>query len=147
MAYLTIQDLHRGIHREVLSVISRSEDNALHAIAEAQAEVESYLTARYDIRSEWNRSGDDRCTMVVKLVRDIANLMKKLYLTWNRDTVEDALIAQQLMEMSDGQIVLPKDFVFTPTQELMAKGSIVNNSTKKKKKKKKRKKASTDPIS
>ncbi len=72
MAYLTIQDLHRGIHREVLSVISRSEDNALHAIAEAQAEVESYLTARYDIRSEWNRSGDDRCTMVVKLVRDIA---------------------------------------------------------------------------
>ena len=81
-----------------------------------------------------------------RLIRDIANLMKKLYLTWNRDTVEDTLIAQQLMEMSDGQIVLPKDFVFTPTQELMAKGSIVNNSTKKKKKKKKKKKASSEPT-
>ena len=81
-----------------------------------------------------------------RLIRDIANLMKKLYLTWNRDTVDDALITQQLMEMSDGQIVLPQDFVFTPTQELMAKGSIVNNSTKKKKKKKKKKKASTEPT-
>ena len=81
-----------------------------------------------------------------RLIRDIANLMKKLYLTWNRDTVDDALISQQLMEMSDGQIVLPQDFVFTPTQELMAKGSLVNNSTKKKKKKKKKKKASTEPT-
>ena len=81
-----------------------------------------------------------------RLIRDIANLMKKLYLTWNRDTVDDTLIAQQLLEMSDGQIVLPQDFVFTPTQELMAKGSIVNNSTKKKKKKKKKKKTSTEPT-
>ena len=81
-----------------------------------------------------------------RLIRDIANLMKKLYLTWNRDTVDDALITQQLMEMSDGQIVLPQDFVFTPTQELMAKGSLVNNSTKKKKKKKKKKKTSTEPT-
>lgn len=72
MTYLTIQDLSKGIHREILSVITRNEDNALQAIAEAQAEVESYLTARYDIRSEWSRSGNDRCTMVVKLVRDIA---------------------------------------------------------------------------
>lgn len=72
MAYLTIQDLHKGIHRETLSVITRNEDNALQAIAEAQAEVESYLTARYDIRSEWGITGDNRCVMVVKLVRDIA---------------------------------------------------------------------------
>lgn len=72
MAYLTIQDLHKGIHRETLSVITRNEDNALQAIEEAQAEVESYLTARYDIRSEWNKTDSNRNTMVVKLVRDIA---------------------------------------------------------------------------
>lgn len=72
MAYLTIQDLARGIHREILSVITRNEDNALQAIEEAQAEVESYLTARYDIRSEWNKTDSNRNTMVVKLVRDIA---------------------------------------------------------------------------
>ena len=80
------------------------------------------------------------------LVRDIANLMKKLYLTWNRDTVEDSIIAQQLVEMSSSNIKLPDDFVFTSSQELLAKGSVVNNSTKKKKKKKKKKKASTEPA-
>lgn len=72
MAYLTIQDLSKGIHREILSVITRNEDNAMQAVTEAQAEVESYLTARYDIRSQWNQTGSNRNTMVVKLVRDIA---------------------------------------------------------------------------
>ncbi len=72
MAYLTLQDLSKGIHREILAVITRNEDNALQAIAEAQAEVESYLTARYDIRAEWTKTGTDRNTMVIKLVRDIA---------------------------------------------------------------------------
>lgn len=70
--YLDVNDLKKGIHAEVLNVITRSNDNAAQAIAEAQAEVESYLAARYDIRSEWSRTGDQRCTMVVKLVRDIA---------------------------------------------------------------------------
>ena len=70
--YLDIEDLTKGIHAEVLNVITRSQDNARQAILEAQAEVESYLTARYDIRTEWNRTGNDRCAMVVKLVRDVA---------------------------------------------------------------------------
>ena len=70
--YLDIEDLTKGIHAEVLNVITRSPENARQAIIEAQAEVESYLTARYDIRTEWNRSGDARCAMVVKIVRDIA---------------------------------------------------------------------------
>ena len=70
--YLDIEELTRGIHAEVLGVITRSGDNARQAILEAQAEVESFLTARYDIRREWTATGDARCTMVVKLVRDIA---------------------------------------------------------------------------
>ncbi len=81
-----------------------------------------------------------------ELIRNIANLMKKLYLTWNRDTVDDALIAQQLTEMSNGRITLPADFTFIASQELLAKGSVVNNSTKKKKKKKKKKKNPTEII-
>ncbi len=70
--YIDVEDLTKGIHAEVLSVISRSYENTRQAILEAQAEVESYLTARYDIRKEWNKSGDQRCTMVIKIVRDIA---------------------------------------------------------------------------
>ena len=38
----------------------------------------------------------------------IANHMKKSYLNWNKDTVEDEVIFQHLFELSDGQINLAK---------------------------------------
>lgn len=70
--YLQPEDLERGVRGEILSVVTRNTDNVRQAIAEAQAEVESYLTARYDIRAEFAKTGDSRLPMVVKLVRDIA---------------------------------------------------------------------------
>ena len=72
--YLSIEDLKKGIRSEVLNVITREEENVLQAIAEAQAEVESYLSARYDIATELAKQPEDtsRIIMVVKLVRDIA---------------------------------------------------------------------------
>ena len=82
--YLSIDDLKKGIRGEVLSVITREKQNAEQAIAEAMAEVEGYLLARYDIASELAKAppippeggdvseADDRIIMVVKLVRDIA---------------------------------------------------------------------------
>ena len=70
--YLQPEDLERGVRGEILAVVTRNIDNARQAISEAQAEVESYLTARYDIRAEFAKTGDSRLPMVVKLVRDIA---------------------------------------------------------------------------
>ncbi len=72
--YLSIDDLKKGIRGEVLNVVIREEENALQAIAEAQAEVESYLSARYDIATELAKQPNDtsRVTMVIKIVRDIA---------------------------------------------------------------------------
>ncbi|MBI6118953.1 DUF4290 domain-containing protein [Salegentibacter maritimus] len=40
------------------------------------------------------------------LVLTIANHMKKSYLNWNRDTVEDSIIFEHLRELSDGKINL-----------------------------------------
>lgn len=39
----------------------------------------------------------------------IANHMKKCYLNWNKDTVDDKVIFQHLHELSDGQIDLASD--------------------------------------
>ena len=39
----------------------------------------------------------------------IANHMKKCYLNWNKDTVEDNVIFKHLYELSDGKIDLAKD--------------------------------------
>ena len=43
------------------------------------------------------------------LIRMVANYMKRLYMTWNKDTVDDRKIFKDLEEMSDGKIVLDEN--------------------------------------
>ena len=43
------------------------------------------------------------------LVRMLANYMKRSYLAWNKDSVDDRKIFKDLDELSDGQIVLHED--------------------------------------
>lgn len=50
------------------------------------------------------------------LVALICNHMKKDYMTWNKDTVDDRKIADDLYELSDGQLRMTDDIV-----RLMAK--------------------------
>ena len=71
-----------------------------------------------------------------QLTKDIANQMKKLYLTWNRDTVDDALIIHQLRELSEGRLTLPDDFEFNAITELPETNSTPPKTKKKKRKKK-----------
>lgn len=70
--YLTTQDLEMGIQEEVLNVLTRYNEKAAQAIADAVAEVRSYLCARYDMDVELAKTGADRSPMVVKVARDIA---------------------------------------------------------------------------
>ena len=77
----------------------------------------------------------------------LANHLKMMYLTYNRNSVNDQLIRHQLSEISDDRITLPEDFAFANTKELL---NIANSNQafyvtpqpgKKKKKKKKKKNA------
>ena len=43
----------------------------------------------------------------------IANQMKKSYVNWNRDSVEDKLIIKQLEKLSNGQLSLAADTELT----------------------------------
>ncbi len=70
--YLNLEDLKKGMYGEILNVITRNADNANQAISDAMAEAESYLCARYDMKTEFSKTGDQRSAMVVKIVRDIA---------------------------------------------------------------------------
>jgi spore cortex formation protein SpoVR/YcgB (stage V sporulation) len=49
----------------------------------------------------------------------LANHLKKLYILYNRNTVNDDLIINQLKELSNGNIVLPNDFQLFSTKEIM----------------------------
>lgn len=54
------------------------------------------------------------------LISTILNLMKKSYLTFNRDSVDDSLITSDLQKLSDNKLNVPEDFIFISTNEVLA---------------------------
>ncbi|MFA7489402.1 MAG: DUF4290 domain-containing protein [Mariniphaga sp.] len=59
------------------------------------------------------------------LIEQVANQMKKLYLTWNKDSVEDEKIFLDLEELSGNKLKVPRDIrlsdVKTPAPSQMKK--------------------------
>ena len=58
-----------------------------------------------------------------ELVQQIANLMKRSYLNYNRDSVNEEMIIDQLTSMSNGKLKLDEDFRFVHTNDIV----ITNN--------------------
>ena len=56
-----------------------------------------------------------------KMVEKIANFMKLSYLTWNRDSVDDHQIVEQLRILSDGQLKLSENIQLENTNDMLAK--------------------------
>jgi hypothetical protein len=57
------------------------------------------------------------------LVKTIANHLKKSYLTWNRDSVNDELITDHLAELSDNKLELAEDEQLNKTNEILARNA------------------------
>ncbi|NND77476.1 MAG: DUF4290 domain-containing protein [Flavobacteriales bacterium] len=54
------------------------------------------------------------------LINLIVNLMKRFYLTWNRDSVRDEVIIAHVNELSDGKLnVILDDVVITATSDIV----------------------------
>ena len=51
----------------------------------------------------------------------IANLMKKAYLLWNRSSVDDNVISEQLRDISEGKLKLRPDFIFESSASILAR--------------------------
>lgn len=81
-----------------------------------------------------------------ELVGLMAHAMKRDYLLWNRDTVEDDLISFQLNSISGGKLSVPEDFEYKDSREYLKgldeerRANIAHKKKKKKKKKKNRSK-------
>lgn len=72
-----------------------------------------------------------------KLTFGIANFMKMAYLTWNKDSVNDIQIVEDLKELSKGELILPSDVVLTkldfrtpPPGSRVKTSQNTNNNTK-----------------
>lgn len=56
----------------------------------------------------------------MEMLRNLANHMKKLYLTWNREQVSDEVILNDLKEIVGQDIPFPPDMHLSETRELLA---------------------------
>jgi len=74
-------------------------------------------------------------TKRTELAMILANQMKRNYLNWNKNVVNDQVIIDDLAEMSDGCLVLPAGTRLIATNEVLAKDPQPTNNQKKKKKK------------
>jgi hypothetical protein len=91
-----------------------------------------------DVANSW-----DDGEMKNALIRVIANHMKKSFLSWNKDTVTDAVIFEHLFELSKGRInLVQSDEELINTNDLLRtnkktsnKTNVQNNKTKIKTKK------------
>jgi hypothetical protein len=88
----------------------------------AQSRVGHYGKTTLDLMeaAKVMEDGEEKKVLVVKL----ANLMKRHFLTWNRNTVEDSVIAAELKAKSDGALVLPEGV------ELEGQADILRNVRK-----------------
>jgi hypothetical protein len=78
-----------------------------------------------DVAIKWE-AGD----MKDALVLVIANHMKKSYLSWNKETVEDEVIFQHLLELSEGKINLfSSNEELSNSQNLMKVNKKVSNKS------------------
>lgn len=62
-----------------------------------------------------------------ELTQQIANLMKRSYLNYNRDSVNEEMIVDQLSNMSGGKLTLDPEFKFVHTNDIVSSNKRQNN--------------------
>lgn len=84
------------------------------------------LKSMINVANDWE-DGD----MKSALVYNIANHMKKCFLNWNKDTVEDVLIFNHLNELSDGELKVKDELLpLTESSEFLKARSKNGNGPK-----------------
>ena len=84
------------------------------------------IKSMIDVALEWE-DGE----MKDALIFNIANHMKKCFLNWNKDSVDDEIIFQHLNEFSDGKLKVKEDLLpLTSTKELLKMKSKNGNGPK-----------------
>tara|TARA_A100000164_G_C21848439_1_gene743811 strand:+ start:313 stop:960 length:648 start_codon:yes stop_codon:yes gene_type:complete len=79
-----------------------------------------------DIALEWE-DGE----LKDKLIANIANHMKKCFLNWNKDSVDDKVIFDHLADLSDGGLVVPESKLpLTDSSEFLKNKVKTNNNYK-----------------
>ncbi|MBW7847923.1 MAG: DUF4290 domain-containing protein [Bacteroidales bacterium] len=91
-----------------------------------------YFVSEMIMKAVMYDDGEEKDALIVS----IANYMKKQYLNWNRDTVSDEVIGQNLAELSGGRLQLPENVKLASVNEIINKIGLTNQNVPAKQKKK-----------
>jgi hypothetical protein len=84
------------------------------------------IKSMINVAKDWEE-GD----MKSALVYNIANHMKKCFLNWNKDTVQDEVILKHLTELSEAKLIVKEsDLPLTDSLELLKNRNKNGNSSK-----------------
>ena len=73
MAFITIDDLKKGLHEELINEITRNDAAVIdHVISAALSEVKTYLRENYDVDAIFSAAGTDRDALLITFTSDIA---------------------------------------------------------------------------
>lgn len=75
-----------------------------------------------------------------RLIVDLANMMKRMYITGAQSTISDEVIIRQLKEFSGGEITWKEEWTLSTANELVPQQNVQNRKRKKPTKKKTRRK-------
>ncbi len=79
------------------------------------------------------------------IIKLIANHLKKSYLTWNRESVEDDLITKHLLELSHGKLELAEDEQLNATYDILSRNKRKSKSPQRRPKRPKITRGITNP--
>ena len=124
-----------GFKLDVDSPFEKPEREALEQKPEPLSYPQSFLKYRFygnniksmiDVALKWEEG-----EMKDALVYNIANHMKKCFLNWNKDTVDDQVIFDHLTELSNGELKVKEELLpLTLTQDVLRMKSKNGNGPK-----------------
>lgn len=127
MAFINKDDLSQDIYNEILSGLTRSNDDKIAtACAEAVEEIRGYVCARYDSTDLFSKTADERNLTILAIARTIA--IYKLHKVCNkmnelvRVEYEDAV--GLLGKIQSGKFILEGAKLFGQTETVTPSSQI-----------------------
>lgn len=137
MSFITKTDLDQDIYNEILSGITRANDTKVStACAEAQAEINGYLCARYDSTDLFSKTAEARNktilaiarTIVIYKLHKVCNSMPELIRIEYEDTIKLLDKIQSGKFILEGAKLVGQTETEIPTTQISRSGNTKRNN-------------------
>lgn len=93
MPFITKEDFDASVHEDILNALTKGNDDVItDNVANTIAEMESYLTGRYDVDNIFNKEGDQRNKFLLRIGLTLSKYY--IYLAHNPRKLNSTMVAE-----------------------------------------------------